>query len=253
MKRIVAIIFIITFVSSAYSQNFGIDEPNPTEKLDVNGNIKSNGVVYWGDSYTRTETRPDAGLQGNAGARSGFFQTNSPSPSSHWPPGASSWWHLLDIRHSNDANNYAMQFAGSFYNQDLWFRKTAGSPTQSWSRVISSNDINMTGILNDFSGFPSGSYGFSTSGGSVLLSVSGTGYNPGGDGLIGVDIYVDGTRRGRARCYTNEAYSHKTFSSGFIVVSGLSAGSHNITFGNYSGTAFDSNDFFNVSVVEMRN
>lgn len=89
--------------------------------------------VVWGNSGTRTESRNDAGLQGNAGALSGFFETASPV---NYPAGASSWWHLLDVRHSNSGNNYAMQFSGSFFDQNLYFRKTNNNPAQGWSRVL---------------------------------------------------------------------------------------------------------------------
>ncbi|NII83299.1 hypothetical protein [Pedobacter sp. SG908] len=79
------------------------------------------------------QTRDNAGLQGDAGAVSGFFETVNPV---NYPVGASSWWHLLDVRHSNNNNNYAMQFAGGFFDQELYFRKTNGSPSQQWSRVL---------------------------------------------------------------------------------------------------------------------
>ncbi len=91
----------------------------------------------WGNNSSRTETRNDAGLQGNQGALSGFYETANPV---NFPSGAVSFWHLLDVRHSNVNNNYAMQFAGSFYDQQLWFRKTDNSSTQGWSRVIMEKD-----------------------------------------------------------------------------------------------------------------
>jgi len=83
-------------------------------------------------------------LRDNAGAptnQSGFYQTSNPV---NYPPGATSWWHLLDVRHANASeNNYGMQFAGSFFNQELWFRKTnTGSWTDAltpWSKFLLQN------------------------------------------------------------------------------------------------------------------
>jgi hypothetical protein len=121
------------------NNNVGIGNTNPVERLDVTGNIRASGIVYWGNSFTRTETRDNAGLQGDAGARSGFFETSAPSPAANWYPGASSWQHLLDVRHSNNSNNYALQIAGSFFDQRLWFRKTNNNPAQQWTEIASAN------------------------------------------------------------------------------------------------------------------
>lgn len=83
------------------------------------------------------QSRNDAGLQGDAGAVSGFFDANIPV---NFPTAADSWWHLLDVRHSNPSNNYAMQFAGSFFDQQLYFRKTNGSASRPWSKVLLETD-----------------------------------------------------------------------------------------------------------------
>jgi hypothetical protein len=71
----------------------GIGTTGPGEQLHVTGNIRADGIVYWGNSLVRTETRDNAGLQGNAGARSGFFETSAPSPAANWYPGANNWQH----------------------------------------------------------------------------------------------------------------------------------------------------------------
>lgn len=113
--------------------NVGIGHAGPVEKLDVAGNIKAAGVVYWGNSGTRTETRDDAGIMGG---RSGFFETSAPAPAGNWYPGASSWQHLLETRHSNTGNNYALQIAGSFFDQNLWFRKTNNSGATGWTKFV---------------------------------------------------------------------------------------------------------------------
>ncbi|CAM4119787.1 hypothetical protein SAMN06265348_103265 [Pedobacter westerhofensis] len=99
--------------------------------------------AQWGEGDSRTDTRNDAGLQGDAGAKSGFFQTQNPV---NFPAGAQGWWHLLDVRHSNATNNFAMQFSGSFSDQMLYFRKTGGNPSQVWSQVLTSNN---DGVLNN--------------------------------------------------------------------------------------------------------
>ena len=96
--------------------NVGIGTTTPGYRLDLN-----TGTFAFGNGNVRTETRSNAGLQGNAGAQSGFFETSTPT---NYPSGASSWWHLIDVRHSNNANNYALQLSGSFFDQKLYFRKT---------------------------------------------------------------------------------------------------------------------------------
>ncbi|HSD14528.1 MAG TPA: hypothetical protein VLB74_07760 [Flavobacterium sp.] len=111
--------------------NVGIGTSAPNYRLDL-----ANGTFGFGNSNTRTETRDNGGLQGNAGAQSGFFETSAPV---NYPSGASSWWHLIDSRHSNSANNYALQIAGSFFDQELWFRKTNGSATTPWSRILTTS------------------------------------------------------------------------------------------------------------------
>ena len=118
--------------------NVGIGTTTPSERLHVSNNVRADGIVYWGNGLVRTETRDNAGLRGDAGARSGFFETSSPT---NYPAGASSWWHLLDVRHSNNSNNYALQIAGSFFDQNLWFRKTNDNAAQAWTRILTTTDI----------------------------------------------------------------------------------------------------------------
>lgn len=117
------------------SGNVGIGVTNPAYGLEISGSFGyGNGVS--GTYRSRTETRDNAGL---IASQSGFFETSTPT---NYPAGASSWWHLIDVRHSNNANNYAMQLSGSFFDQELWFRKTNNNATQSWSRVITSSNLN---------------------------------------------------------------------------------------------------------------
>lgn len=88
--------------------------------------------AQWGLNSTRSDYKNDAGA-GGTGVQSGFYQAGSPV---NYPAGATNWWHLLDVRHSEPTNNYAMQFAGSFFDQELYFRKTNNNPATAWSKVI---------------------------------------------------------------------------------------------------------------------
>ena len=125
-------------VMAIVNDKVGIGTASPTEKLEVNGNILLSGTIKYGNGGVRTEYRNNAGLQGNAGAMSGFFETVAPQ---NFPKDDNSWWHLIDSRHSNAANNYAMQIAGSFFDQKLYFRKTNSNSTETWKEFVAV-DIN---------------------------------------------------------------------------------------------------------------
>jgi hypothetical protein len=104
-------------------------------------------------SAQTTQPKDDAG---QLGGTSGFFETYNPI---NFPVGAAGWWHLLDVRHSNVNNNFAMQFAGSFFDQNLWFRKTNNFASAGWSRVLTETDGNLNGKMY-----------FSTSGGQNFFT-----------------------------------------------------------------------------------
>lgn len=96
--------------------------------------------LYWGNSAARTETKDDAGA---IASKSGFFETSAPT---NYYAGASSWQHLIESRHSNNGNNYALQIAGSFYDQKLYMRKTNHDPAAKWSQFVLMNSDGNVGI-----------------------------------------------------------------------------------------------------------
>ncbi|MGI6423381.1 MAG: tail fiber domain-containing protein [Candidatus Dojkabacteria bacterium] len=122
-----------------------------TVAVEVGGTVNAHSV-FWGGSGSRTEARDDIGLRGDAGARSGFYEAHNPSPAANWYPGATGWQHFIDVRHSNITNNYALQIAGSFFNQELYFRKTANSPTTGWNKFVYADSNGNVSIANAASG-----------------------------------------------------------------------------------------------------
>ncbi len=107
--------------------------------------VTPTGVAY-GNGGTRTETKDNAGQMSG---RSGFYETSNPNPATSWYPGAGSWQHLIEARHSNTGNNFALQIAGGFFDQNLWFRKTANDPSAGWSKFVAQNSAGNVGIGTD--------------------------------------------------------------------------------------------------------
>ena len=134
-----------------------------------------NGDFSFGSAGTRTETLNDAG---EMGGRSGFFESYSPV---NFPAGASSWWHLISARHSNTGNNYAMQIAGSFFDQRIYFRKTSNNGAMPWREFVSadaSGNVDITGAISFAKG----------------INVTGNGAFFNAANKFGMDIYGGNTR-----------------------------------------------------------
>jgi hypothetical protein len=92
---------------------------------------------------------------------------------------------------------------------------------------------------------------FQSSGGPILVEVSGSGFSAVAGRVIGVNVAVDGIEVGQARSYTNEAGSHKSFVANASPIAGLGAGTHTVSLTPRSGTSTDENDFFTVVVHEL--
>lgn len=93
---------------------------------------------------------------------------------------------------------------------------------------------------------------FTTGGGTLMIFGYGSAYrtNP---GTIGMDIFIDDRYCGCASVFTNEANSHKLFSSNFIATS-IPAGQHSATIKKFSDapeTLTDVNDNFNLTILEL--
>ncbi|MRG95402.1 hypothetical protein [Polyangium spumosum] len=120
----------------------GVGTASPAEQIHATGNIRADGIVYWGNGLTRTETKNNADA---TGSRSGFFETSAPV---NYYPNASGWQHLIDVRHSNGGNNHALQIGGSFFDQDLWYRKTNNAGNTTWLQLIGRGPRQCTAPFN---------------------------------------------------------------------------------------------------------
>jgi hypothetical protein len=119
------------------------------------------------------------------------------------------------------------------------------------SGAITSPMFNVFEVFESRSGpLPFTSSTFTTSGGTLLVFASGTGFSTVG-GTIGMSVRVDGVEQGQAKSFTNELSSHKAFSALALVVGGIAAGSHTVTLAPLPGTATDGNDVFNVTILEL--
>jgi hypothetical protein len=91
---------------------------------------------------------------------------------------------MIDTRHSNAGNNFAMQFSGSFFDQKLFFRKTNSNPSTAWNRIVNSYDASVTCgyLMTDVSavnGTVEGSLTVQIVNGTLTV----TGFNEGGGNL----------------------------------------------------------------------
>ena len=164
----------------------GIGTTSPAQRLDVNGEINSstgyriantaaagnylrgNGntfvssAIQAGDlpshthAWSQVTSKPAAWLDAanliqdlpnfNNSVPSGFYQgynsTNSPT--------ASTWYNLINVRHSNTANDHGFQIAASYYDENIWTRTYQGGTGAnngtftSWRKLISSADLSGT-------------------------------------------------------------------------------------------------------------
>ena len=100
-----------------------------------------NNQVRYGGGGSRTEGNCTPNLFG-ATMQSGHYECgNTEAFAGQWPAGATSWWHLTQTRHNNPGNNYAMQIAGSFFDQQLFYRKVNNNGATAWTKFKSSDDF----------------------------------------------------------------------------------------------------------------
>ena len=106
-----------------------------------------------------------------------------------------------------------------------------------------------TKVIAQAGPLPITSAAFTTNGGTLIIFASGSGYSSSG-GNIGMSVELDGTWVGGVVGYTNEGNSHKAFVANQIIVTGIPAGSHTISLVPQGVTLTNSDDAYDVAVLE---
>jgi hypothetical protein len=91
---------------------------------------------------------------------------------------------------------------------------------------------------------------FTSQGGILYMTVSGSAWSKSASTTISVAVSVDGKLMGTAQVFTNEASSHKALVPLALHLQQLAAGQHTVSLAAGAGTITDQNDFFDVTVTE---
>lgn len=93
---------------------------------------------------------------------------------------------------------------------------------------------------------------FASQGGRLVITASGSGFRGATAGTIGMALAIDSVPIANVTGYTNETGSHKAFVPRQLVVSNITAGQHTLTLTALADTSTDQNDYFNVTILELR-
>ena len=126
-------------------------------------------------------------VHGSGGARTDGSTNVSPTTSATWMPSgfyensngsgtpSSTWYNVIQMRHTNTGNNHGHQIAGSFYSNDLYNRNISNNSYGAWSKSWSqNNDGAGSGLDADLLDGQQGSYYAPATGGSYLPLSGGT-------------------------------------------------------------------------------
>ena len=80
---------------------------------------------------------------------SGFYQSNESESGGNAP--WTSWMHLINCQHNNTGNNYALQIAASFYDNNTFkIRVTDNNVNNAWRDIIHSGNIGSQTVANAY-------------------------------------------------------------------------------------------------------
>jgi len=95
---------------------------------------------------------------------------------------------------------------------------------------------------------------FTSKGGRLTVTLSGSGYRAAGgtSGTLGLALTIDAVAVGTVNGFTNEPLSHKALPVRTFVVDSIAAGQHTLAVTAQIDTITDANDYFNATVMELR-
>lgn len=137
------------FTIDLSSQNSGtfLSGPSATSGIPTFRRITSADIPVHNQDFSTIKNRTETINAINQRIDTGFYQNSTPLTTSGWPT-SGSWWHLLNLSHSNSANYYSLQIAADYYSQDFRIRSTNNNGLQSWSTIYTST--NLPSILSNY-------------------------------------------------------------------------------------------------------
>lgn len=111
---------------------------------------------------------------------------------------------------------------------------------------------NAAGSSQDGDGGAVAQSSFQSSGGTLLVSVSASGWTPNsGGGPLQIGVQLDGTSQGFLEIFANDSDTHMAMVTNDLVVSGIAAGDHTLTLIGEANTHTDLNDRVSATILEF--
>jgi hypothetical protein len=114
------------------------------------------------------------------------------------------------------------------------------------------NRFHSTQLINSIGPLPLASASFNTSGGTLMLFYSGSGYSNLAGRMIGMIVKIDGNVVDQTGIYANAALTHLAFVPKQWILGSIAAGTHTVSLETMNVNTFtDGGDIFEVMVTEM--
>lgn len=237
---------IVAMAIAKTSGNIGIGTTSPGEKLEIVGNLK----IAANDTFLDfgADTRQMINLWGN-GPNAGYG-IGVQAATQYYRSAAHFAWYIGGTHSDVELNPGGGAVAMVIKRGSVGIGTPTPGATLDVEGSIKSSMWNVTQLFNSRIGALPLSGTFTSGGGVLIIFASGSGWADSAT-QIGMEIKVNDVAKGQVKSFTNEAGSHKTFSSNPRIVTGISAGTHTLSLVALPNTRTDANDFFNVTVLEL--